>query len=116
MPSDDMEGAAIVNSHPLAGEQSSYQSHWNEPSHETYALILFVPNLSGVGHLLVVEGLDVAGTEAAAELLFHPDSISPIVERAKRPDGSLRSFEILLRTTSIQSNAEGTQVIANRIL
>ena len=115
VPSDDMEGAAIVNSEPLAGEQPFYQSHWNEPSHETFALILFVPNLSGAGHLLVVEGLDVAGTEAAAELLFHPESISSIVEGAKRPDGSLRSFEILLRTTSIQSNAEGTQVIANRI-
>jgi hypothetical protein len=114
-PSDDMEGAAIINSHPLAGEQPSYQSHWNEPSHETYALILFGPNLSGSGHLLVVEGLDIAGTEAAAELLFHPESIQSIVERAKRPDGSLRSFEILLRTTSIQSNAAGTQVIASRI-
>ena len=115
VPSHDMEGAAIVNAQPLAGEQSSYQSHWNEPSHETYALILFVPNLSGAGHLLVVEGLDVAGTEAAAEVLFRPELISPIVERAKRPDGSIRRFEILLRTNSIQSNAEGTQVIANRI-
>ena len=115
VPSDDMEGAAIVNAHPVGGEQSSYQSHWNEPSHDTYALILFVPNLSGAGHLLVVEGLDIAGTEAAAELLFHPDSIASIVERAKRPDGSLRPFEILLRATSIQSNAEGTQVIASRV-
>jgi hypothetical protein len=115
VPSHDMDGAAIVNTQPLAGEQSFYQSHWNEPSHETYALILFVPNLSGAGHLLVVEGLDVAGTEAAAEMLFHPESMSPIVERAKRPDGSLRPFEILMRTNSIQSNAEGTQVIASRI-
>jgi hypothetical protein len=115
VPSDDMEGAAIVNAQPIAGEQHSYQSHWSEPSHDTYALILFVPNLSGTGHLLVVEGLDIAGTEAAAELLFHPESIASIMEHAKRPDGSLRPFEILLRTTSIQSNAEGTQVIASRV-
>jgi len=114
-PSNDMEGAAIVNARPLAGEQASYESHWNEPSHDTYALILFVPNLSGAGHLLVVEGLDVAGTEAAAELLFHPESIASILERARHPDGSLSSFEILLRTTSIQSNAAGTQVIASRV-
>ena len=114
-PSDDMEGATIVNAQPAAGEQASYHSHWNEPSHETYALILFVPNLSATGHLLVVEGLDVAGTEAAAELLFYPESIASIIERARRADGSLRPFEILLRTTSIQSNAAGTQVIASRV-
>lgn len=115
VPSDDMEGATIVNVHPGAGEQASYQSHWSEPSHETYALILFVPNLSATGHLLVVEGLDVAGTEAAAELLFHPESIASILVRARRADGTLRPFEILLRTTSIQSNAAGTQVIASRV-
>jgi len=115
VPNDDMEGATIVNARPLAGEQPSYQSHWNEPSHDTFALILFVPNLSGAGHLLILEGLDVAGTEAAAELLFHPESIASIVQRAKSPDGSLRPFEILLRATSIQSNAAGTQVLASRI-
>jgi hypothetical protein len=115
VPSEDMEGATIVNGQPAPGEQASYQSHWNEPSHETYALILFVPNLGATGHLLVVEGLDVAGTEAAAELLFDPESIASIIERARRRDGSLHPFEILLRTTSIQSNAAGTQVIASRV-
>jgi len=115
VPSDDMEGATIVNTQPSAGEQASYRSHWDEPSHETYALILFVPNLSATGHLLVVEGLDIAGTEAAAELLFHPESIASIIARARRADGSLHPFEILLRTTSIQSNAAGTQVIASRV-
>ncbi|KAA6460984.1 hypothetical protein DYQ86_11970 [Acidobacteria bacterium AB60] len=115
VPRENMDGAAIINAHPLAGEQTSYQSHWNEPSHDTYALILFVPNLSGAGHLWLIEGLDVAGTEAAADALFHPESISAILERARRSDGTLRPFEILLHTTSIQSNAAGTQVLAARI-
>jgi len=112
---EGMTGAFIVNAKPLPGEASSYASHWNEPSHETYALILFVPNLSGNNHLLLLEGLDVAGTQAAAEVLFHPEVIAPILNRARLSDGSLRPFEILLRTTSIQSNSEGTQVVAIRI-
>jgi hypothetical protein len=110
-----MEGATIENRKPVAGEASTYASHWNEPAHETFALITFFPNLSGNGHLLVLEGLDVAGTQAAAEMLLHPSAIDAILKSATRPDGSLRNFEVLLRSTSIESSATGTQVIASRI-
>jgi hypothetical protein len=110
-----MNGAQIINLKPQAGELPTYSSHWNEPAHDTYALIDFLPNLSGSGHLLVLEGLDVAGTQAAAEMLLYPSAIDPILKLATRPDKSLRNFEVLLRSTSIQSNATGTQVIASRI-
>ncbi|HTB96850.1 MAG TPA: hypothetical protein VK716_07560 [Terracidiphilus sp.] len=111
----EMQGATILNAHPQPGEARSYASHWNEPAHETFALIAFLPNLGGNGHLLLLQGLDVAGTQAAAEALFHPNAIAPILSRASRTDGSLRPFEILLRSTSIESNAAGTQVIGSRI-
>jgi hypothetical protein len=110
-----MEGAEITNRKPQPGESPFYASHWNEPAHDTFALIEFLPNLSGSGHLLVLEGLDVAGTQAAAEMLLRPSAIAPILKRATRPDGSLRYFEVLLRSTSIESNATGTEVIASRI-
>ena len=112
---EGMEGATIINEHPQAGEAATYASHWNEPAHETFALIAFLPNLGGNGHLLLLQGLDVAGTQAAAEALFHPGAIEPILSRATRPDGSLRFFEILLRSKSIESNAAGIQVIGSRI-
>ena len=67
---DQMQEAWISNANPQPGEASSYASHWNEPAHETYALITFLPNLAGTGHMLVIQGLDVAGTQAAAETLF----------------------------------------------
>lgn len=114
-PGAGMESATIVNAKPNKGEAPAYASHWNEPAHETYALILFMPNLSGTGHVLVIEGLDVAGTEAASELLFNPESIAPFIHSIQGPDGTPRPFEILLRATSIQSNAEGTQIIATRV-
>jgi len=110
-----MQGATIINARPQPGEAPLYASHWNEPAHETFALIAFLPNLGGNGHLLLLQGLDVAGTQAAAETLFHPVAIAPVLRRATRPDGSLRYFEVLLRSTSIESNATGTQVIASRV-
>ena len=113
--SEGMRGATIINENPLPGEAPSYASHWNEPAHETYALMAFLPNLGGTGHLLLLQGLDVAGTQAAAEALLHQEAIAPFLRRATRPDGSLRYFEILLRSTSIESNSTGTKVIASRI-
>ena len=108
-------GAEIVVMHPRAGEQHRYVSHWNDPEHETFALIQYLRNLDGTGHILIVQGLDVAGTQAAAEELLHPKAIASILRRAMQPNGQLRPFEILLRTTSIASNAEGTQIIASRV-
>jgi hypothetical protein len=110
-----MEGATIVNEKPLPGEQASYESHWDEPAHETFALIAFLPNLGGNGRLLLIQGLDVAGTQAASEALFRSDAVAPILQRARRPDGSIRFFEILVRSTSINWNATDSQVIAVRI-
>jgi hypothetical protein len=108
-------GATIINGSPQPGEQASYESHWNEPSHETFALIAFLPNLDGNGHLLLLQGLDVAGTQAAAEALFYSAAIAPILKRATRPDGSIRFFEVLVRSTSINWNSTDSQVIASRI-
>ena len=112
---EGMDGARIVNTHPAQGEQPEYKSHWDEPSHETYALIEYLPNLSGTGHMLLLQGLDVAGTQAASEALFHPEVIATVLDKALRPDGILRPFEILLRAESIASNAAGVQVISYRI-
>lgn len=110
-----MQGAVITNAHPQPGEAAIYASHWNEPDHETFALISCFPNLSGNGRLLVLQGLDVAGTQAAAEALLHPVAIAPILVRATRSDGSLRSFEILLRSTSINSASTRTTVVGSRV-
>lgn len=112
---DRMRGSSIVNRQPRPGEQVYYASQWNEPTHVTYALISFVPNLGKSGHLLLLEGLDVAGTQAAAEAILQSSMVMPILLQATRADGSVAPFEMLLRSTSIQANATETQVIASRV-
>ena len=112
---DGMQGSTILNRAPQKGESAKYASHWNEPTHTTYALISYLPNLNGSGHLLMLEGLDVAGTQAAAEALLASETLTPILRQARRPDGSLAPFEVLLKATSIEANATDAQVIASRI-
>lgn len=111
----EMQQAWIVNSRPHAAEADRYVSHWNEANHPTYAVISYQPNLSGNGHVLLIQGLDVAGTQAASEALLRGDALTPVLRAAATPSGDLRSFEVLLQSVSIESNAASTQLVAYRI-
>lgn len=104
----------IVNRHPAAGEQTSYSNLGNNPSQETFAVIAFLPNLSRTGRLLLIGGLNMAGTEAAADMLLDSVSIQPILQKAKLPDGSLEPFELLVETSSLGAEALPSRIIAAR--
>lgn len=108
--------SSIVNLHPQSGEQANYGSSWDSYSHNTYAVLAFVPNLSHTGHVLLIQGLDGAGTEAAASLLLNAEAFRPILDRARRRDGSFRGFEVLIDATSVDSHATSPHILAQRLL
>jgi hypothetical protein len=107
--------AWVENTNPRPGEANHYESLWNEPAHPTYAVIAYQPNLAGTGHILLIQGLDVAGTQAAADALLRGNVLVPVLRAATLPNGDLRPFEVLLQSTSIESNAATAQVVAFRI-
>jgi hypothetical protein len=71
--------------------------------------------LATSGNSLLIQGLDVAGTQAAAEALLRGTTLAPVLRVAALPNGELRPFEVLLHSTSIESNSASTQVVAYRI-
>ncbi len=113
--SNEMQEAWVENTHPRPGEAKRYESLWTEPAHPTYAVIAYQPNLAGTGHILLIVGLDVAGTQAAADALLRGETLIPVMHAAMRPNGELGPFEVLLQSASIGPNAVTTQVIAYRI-
>jgi hypothetical protein len=104
----------ILNTKPAQGEPATYENTTRNITHETYAVIAFLPNLSKSGHVLIVEGLDGPGTQAAVDLLLQGDQLAPVLKRAMRPDGTLGSFEVLLDATSLDSRATGVHIVAER--
>ncbi len=104
----------IVNLQPAPGERPTYASPAADPSQQTFAVIAFIPNLSRSGHLLLIGGLNMAGTQAAADMLLDSESIQPILQKARRPDGSLQSFELLVETSSLGAEALPSRIIAAR--
>jgi hypothetical protein len=116
-----LQGAAfggsgiIVNRHPLVGEQVSYASVPNDPSLRTYGVAAYVPNLDGTGHVLIIEGINMAGTQAAGTFVLSPELMRPVIERAMSPNGVIRPFEVLFETSSVAANASRTTILSMRI-
>jgi hypothetical protein len=105
----------IVNRHPQPGELAVYANEATGPSHRTYAVIGLVPNLNSTGWVLLVEGLTMAGTQAAVDTLFNRGVMRPFLGQAKNADGTLNPFEILIETRSFGSDAPQASVVATRV-
>jgi hypothetical protein len=104
--------SGIINSHPRTGEATIYGTPTEK---HTYGLIAYVPNLSNTGNVLIVAGLNTAGTEAAAKFLLTPSLMMEPLRRARSSKGGFDQFELLVGADNVASNAASPQLIAERI-
>jgi hypothetical protein len=105
----------IINQHPLAGEQPVYANHHDGSWHSTFGRIAYLSSLDGSGHILLVGGLNMAGTQAAGEFVLNPALMRPILDHARAPNGSIRPFEILIATSNVAANASSPHVVSERV-
>jgi hypothetical protein len=110
----EVDHSHILNVHPQPGEQPRYENSTDPADNLTYGTIDFLPSLDGKGHVLILQGLNMASTQAAADVLFDPQAMHTVLAEARRPDGALRPFELLIATHSIDANAPGAQILATR--
>lgn len=106
------------NRHPQANEPNDYFPVVSGTgATETYAVIALVPNLSGNGYVLMLNGITMESSEAAGELLMRRD-FGPVVARMtqtlKSPAG-LKSLEILIKVRSVGGAASNTSVVSYRV-
>jgi hypothetical protein len=104
--------SGYLNTHPQPGERDIYGTPGRD---HTYGLIAYLPNLSSMGHILIVGGLNTAGTQAATNFLLTPSLMEPTLRRARATHGQIRSFELLVSAGDFSSNASAPQLIAERI-
>ena len=109
------DASYVLNEHPIGTERKIYRETPESTSNATYGTIAFLPNLDGTGHVLILQGLNMAGTQATAGTLFTARAIQAVLKQASMPDGTLHPFELLVETTSIGASAPEFQVIATRI-
>ena len=109
-PSSDV--LRVENRHPKAGEKSDYLFDPHDPQHRGLATIAFLPNLSGNGNLLVVQGFTLAGTQAAAEFVTDRRDIDNLFLSFSGRGARLPHFEILLSTMDVNGMAAHPVLLA----
>jgi hypothetical protein len=104
----------VVNRAPQPGESSQYPAApGGDADGRGYAVIGFMPDLSGKGKALVIEGTDSQATGAAGDFITSADSLAQLEKRF--PSGTIPYFEILLRTVQLSGTPLRGEVIASRI-
>jgi len=107
------------NLHPMAGEQAAYRGLvFTGSSGEDYATISLLPLPNGRGNVLILQGLQQEGTEAAG--LFLADATNrQKLQQALGISGSPAQptyFEALIRTNAIAGSSNETTIVATRVL
>lgn len=109
-----IDDVVIHNLRPMAGESTFYATDRTDPARSTYGVIAVTPNLDGTGHVLLIEGINMAGTEAAADYLFS-DASAPLLSQIFDSKGNMLPFEVLLKTSNIGANAPRPLIVSQRI-
>jgi hypothetical protein len=103
----------VVNHHPANGEPSTYSYKSDDPAHVAYAIVAYIPNLSGQGRVLLVQGTTMAGTEAAMDFVLDRDRlnkfIGPHMQHRQVPP-----FQVLLETTNINGSSPQSRILSYR--
>ncbi len=86
-------------------------------SGEAYAVVAFVPNVNGEGHVLLIAGTTAEGTEAAGEFITDEARASAALKAIGiDPAGPPRYFEILLEAKAIAGSASQSTILASRLI
>lgn len=111
-------GPSFRNRSRKPGESETYSAgNWAgvKGSEVSYAVAALLPNLEGTGLVLILEGLDMEGTEAAGEFVCNPEKFEGLLRAAGVPDGaSVKPFEALIKLRAIPGGYEGLELAAFR--
>jgi hypothetical protein len=107
------------NTHPKQGEQTTYQGlAFTGSSGEDYATISLLPLANGRGSVLILQGLQQEGTEAAGLFLADASNRQKL-QAALGFSGSPTQpvyFEALIRTQAVAGAPNATSIIATRVI
>ncbi len=81
----------------------------------SYAHVALISNLSSSGYVLILEGLNMEGTEAAGEFVANTKELTALLHALDHQTGTpVQPFEALLGLTSVPGGFANTKVIAYR--
>lgn len=110
---------AFLNKAPLPGEQKTYVGlRWTGTAGEDYAAIALLPNAEPRGSVLILQGLQQEGTEAAGRFLADPASTRALRRALKLPPEpkAKEGFEVLIRIQAVAGAPNSENICATRLI
>jgi hypothetical protein len=107
------------NLHPRPGEQPTYKGlEFTGGSGEDYATISLLPLPGGRGNVLILQGLQQEGTEAAGLFLADADDRQKLRQALGMTGSSTQPvyFEALIRTNAVAGAPNATTLVATRVI
>ncbi|HLX46618.1 MAG TPA: hypothetical protein VKR43_24385 [Bryobacteraceae bacterium] len=119
--SDEVRGSVkyFVNRQPRPGEQATYKGlALTGQNGEDYATISVLPTDTRRGKVMIIQGLQQEGTEAAGLFLSDQRECQLLQKALGIQDEARRStyFEALLRISAVGGSPTSTTIVANRVL
>ncbi len=111
-----MREYTVLNRAPVGTETSKWSSNYDDAQHRVYGVVAFLPNLSGTGNVLLLEGTSMAGTECAWDFVSDDSSLLPFLSRIKRADGSIPHFQLVLDSINLTGSSVKRNVLAWRVM
>jgi hypothetical protein len=105
---------SVLNREPHGVEPRQWDSGYSDAQHRVYAVVAYLPNLSGNGNALILEGTSMAGTESAWDFVSDDSQLLPFLKRIRREDNTLPHFEVVLGTNNLSGSAVKNTVLAWR--
>ena len=102
---------SIINKNPRQNEPPSWDQDF---PHRVYAVVAYLPNLSGNGNVLIVEGTSMAGTECAWDFVSDKNQLVPFLNTIRHADGTLPHFEVVLGTNNVSGSGAKGSILAWR--
>ena len=109
----------FLNLHPRQGEQEKYQGlEFTGSSGEDFATISLLPMPNGHGSVLLIQGLQQEGTEAAGIFLADAGNRQKLEEALGFTATAAQPiyFEALIRTQAVAGAPNATSIVSTRLL
>jgi hypothetical protein len=105
---------SVINRSPQGDEPKQWDSGYADPQRRVYGVVAYLPNLSGNGNVVIVEGTSMAGTDSAWNFVSDDSQLLPFLTRIRRGDGTVPHFEVVLGTNNFSGSAAKSAVLAWR--
>ena len=106
----------VLNRAPVGNEPSKWSADYDDPQKRVYGVVAFLPNLSGTGNVLILEGTSGTGTESAWDFVADDSSLLPFLNHIKRSDGTIAHFQLVLDSINLSDSSVKRSILAWRTM